>query len=179
MFSTLLYYPHLYFYIGWAASVETTGLFVNTFLLIRRFYPENGTLNIIAGMLMWLSFLIFRLLSLVACLGMLVYDAVEFEDQTIAHITVLFVVCMGFGVVAIFSMSSLWFYKMTVGILKALKKDTTVVPVDDTADEGGMEADLQKPRAATEDDNGAVGTINSAINTIGIFAIIIYSHSSK
>ena len=121
-------YPHLYFYLGWASTVETTGLFVNYFLANRRLFPDSTDRIVISGALMWFSFLVFRVVSIIGCLCMLLFDIITYPEQTILRISKLFVAVMVFVILSVFLLSCFWFYKMTVGIYKALRENKTVAP---------------------------------------------------
>ena len=121
-------YPHLYFYLAWASTVETTGLFVNYFLSNRRLFPLSNDRIVISGALMWLSFLLFRVVSIIGCLCMLLYDIISYPNETIVQISKLFVAVMVFVILSVFLLSCYWFYKMTVGIYKALKENKEVAP---------------------------------------------------
>lgn len=118
MFSVILYYPHLLFYVCWAATVETTGLCVNYFFIDKKLHP-NGPPNITAGVLMWLSFLVFRLLSLPALLIVAAIDIVS-RPSIATEQSLAYLLLNAFSAVCVVSMSAMWFVKMTRGILKVL-----------------------------------------------------------
>jgi hypothetical protein len=133
MFSSILYYPHLIFFVCWAATVEATGLFVNYFLIDRKLNPKRT--NIMAGVLMWLSFLIFRIISLPVCLIIVLLDALK-EPRVISDLSLPYLLLNGCSALCVLLMSGFWFYKMTKGILKALKGGKEVAPAPKPVKEG-------------------------------------------
>lgn len=142
MFSFILYHPHLIFFVGWAATVETTGLFVNYFFIDKKLHP--GKTNVIAGVLMWLSFLVFRMVSIPVCLLVALLDALD-DPGIISQQSLAYLILNGFSALCVVLMSGLWFYKMTKGILKALKGAKEVAPAP--APVGGLADPVVNPTA--------------------------------
>lgn len=123
-----LAYPRMHFFLAMGCLVEATGFAVDPFLICRRLFSERKRPILFLGTLMWLSFLVFRIVLLPAVAAIVVSDAEADMHSSIRSLSYIYFAYVGLAFLCIFSLSSFWFYKMTIGILKQLRPSTRVVP---------------------------------------------------
>jgi hypothetical protein len=93
---------------------------VNSFLISKRITPSSP-LTTLFGFLMWLSFLLFRVISLTIMVIVGVLDALNNLPATIRHISIPFVAIISLSFLSLYLLSLFWFYKISSGLIKALQ----------------------------------------------------------
>ena len=113
------------FYSAWAGIVEGTNCFLAPLVLMQRFdCPERPLkkylLYKLNGLLLWLSFLILRVTSLICLLLSLWQDAREESELHYQRVMLPWRVGGVVTCVLLLLISSFWFVKITQGMLKGL-----------------------------------------------------------
>lgn len=128
-FSNILLFQYNHFYATWMGVVEGTNPFLAAVFALKRIGPPwlNSPWATIFGVGLWLSFLIIRVINLPFVFAVVVKDFSTFlkDDEKDSAIVPFF----GFGVISIFFLwvlSSFWFYRITLGMLKQVQKSKKV-----------------------------------------------------
>jgi hypothetical protein len=122
------------------------GVFVNSFLILKRFeYPESYVH--LAGLLMWLSFLVLRFTSLTLMIALMLSDALLYPTRSVLRIKLAFLFPCGVSFVLLYGMSCFWLYKMTIGIVKALRSSKVKPDEEGNEVRGGISGSEKEEEA--------------------------------
>jgi hypothetical protein len=105
-------YPKLHFFICWGGTIEITGIFVNCFLISKRFNCSSTITNIFGG-LMWLSFVIFRFVSLILMFIVIFTDSYYEPRDSVSRVALPYLIICGISSVVLFILSLFWLGKMS------------------------------------------------------------------
>jgi hypothetical protein len=114
-------YPKLHFFICWGGTIEITGVFVNCFLISKRFNCSSTITNLFGG-LMWLSFVIFRFISLILMFVVIFTDSYYEPDASISRIALPYLFICGISSAVLFFLSLFWLGKMSHRLFQILYK---------------------------------------------------------
>jgi hypothetical protein len=114
-------YPKLHFFLCWGGTIEITGVFVNLFLLSKRFNFSASVTNLFGGF-MWLSFLIFRLISLLLMFVLIILDSYFEPKESISLISLPYLLICGISSAILFALSLFWLGKMTLRLGQILRQ---------------------------------------------------------
>mmetsp|Transcript_11865 Transcript_11865/g.16431 ORF Transcript_11865/g.16431 Transcript_11865/m.16431 type:complete len:336 (+) Transcript_11865:2-1009(+) len=130
----------LYFYLAWAGLVEVTNVFLSSLSILGRMDLKSNPLYLSAGVGLYVSYVLSRLISLPAALGCLFYDAFTGPAPVVNQIRG-FVVFGTAVCLVIISMSAFWFLKIHAGLMKHLYG------------EGGKEAGSEMDRLSHQNEH--------------------------
>lgn len=114
-------YPKLHFFICWGGTIEITGVFVNIFLIAKRF-DCSATLTNLLGGLMWLSFIIFRFISLILMFVVIFMDSYYEPHVSISRVSLPYLIICGISSVVLFFLSLFWLGKMSIRIFQIIHR---------------------------------------------------------
>lgn len=145
-------YPKLHFFICWGGTIEITGIFVNAFLISKRFNLSSTITNAFGG-LMWLTFVVFRLVSLVLMFTVLLTDSYHHPNVSISHVTLPYLLVCGISAIVLFILSLFWLGKMSYRLFQivysSFKSSRTVHPENsDGISFLNFESEHQPPRSS-------------------------------
>jgi hypothetical protein len=150
-------YPKLHFFLCWGGTIEITGVFVNIFLIAKRFNFSSSVTNLLGG-LMWLSFVIFRFISLVLMFVLIFCDSYYKPKQSIALISLPYLLVCGLSSAILFALSLFWLGKMTSRlleiVLRSMKSKRSIHPTDSTSHQPlPSQPSLHRPVSGIPDEN--------------------------
>jgi len=116
---------------AWLGVVEITNIPLSGITALPMVGGKGGTLHVISGTMLWVLFLAFRVINVPWCLYTFVTDIMEeggaggkaryVEAETNDLVNTIIVWFIGLSGLFLFLISSLWFYKITKGLVKTLK----------------------------------------------------------
>merc|ERR1712113_133219 len=95
------------------------GIFLNNLLLFRAM-EYKGVFNTLNGIILWLSFIVFRLVLFPYWLYQFRMDLKTDPSETAARTTLFERTVYPATTIMLFLMSAMWFVSLTKGMLKAL-----------------------------------------------------------
>jgi len=120
----------LVFFYVWMGLVEGTNPCLSALYVLQRAERKDSSMMTICGVLLWLGFLLLRMVNVPLVFLGTVRDTPFVSDEDKIHLR--------FGqssVLIIFFMSTFWFYKLTKGMLKQVG----LIPRKNTTDKEGKE----------------------------------------
>lgn len=109
-------------YLAWAGTAEGTTVFLGVRTFLMQAGMQASPLYVVNGVLLWLSFLLLRVVSLFVCSWRLMVDMYhgiqppsDITERYEAFHTLMLLSCL-----FIWALSTWWFWKITVGLLRAL-----------------------------------------------------------
>ena len=110
----------LHWFVCLAGCFETSTIFLNIMLLFRKI-QYKGFINTINGVVLWISFLNFRIILIPYVLYRFYMDVHYYPTETVANITRYEEIAYPATTLIVFAMSCHWFIIITRGMIKVIK----------------------------------------------------------
>jgi len=128
-----------HFYVTLDGCCELSTFFLNLLFVLKELnLPMSHPAYVVAGGLLWLSYLVLRIVLFPTWLMMWTEDVTIHPDKTLALLTPLEKVVFPFTNVVLFALSCVWFAAISRGFVKALTGKSA-----EALKEGPMDADRE------------------------------------